>query len=65
MGIKIDLLKAYDTVNKKFVGYKLCRMSFPKSLVDLIYECISTPTFSIHVGGISHGFITSNKGLRQ
>lgn len=40
-------------------------MGFPYSLINLIYECIATPTFSILFYGVPHGFITSKRGLRQ
>lgn len=40
-------------------------MGFPVSLIYLIYECISSLTFSVMVDGIPQGFITSERGLRQ
>lgn len=40
-------------------------MNFPLSFVDLIYECISTSTFSVLIEGLPYGFINSSRGLRQ
>lgn len=65
MCVKIDLQKAYDMVNRKFACYMLHTMGFPLSMVKLIYECISTPTFSIMVDGTPHRFIASTRGLWQ
>lgn len=65
MCINIDLQKAYDMVNREFVFYMLYVMGFPLSLVNLIYECISTPTFSILFNGVPCGFITSTRGLTE
>lgn len=33
--------------------------------IRLIYECISTPTFSILVKSIPHGFIQSSRSIRH
>lgn len=48
-----DLQKAYDMVNREFIIHML---TFPISLVDLIYECTSTPTFSIMINGRLKGY---------
>lgn len=65
MCIKIDLHKTYDRTYREFICYMLHVMSFPTSFIDLIYACISSPTFSVLIEGIPHGFIQSNRGLRQ
>lgn len=65
MCIKVDLQKAYDTVNRDFVCHMLRALGFPDFIIQLIHEFISTPTFSIMIDGRPHGFITSNRGLRQ
>lgn len=65
MCIKIDLQKAYDTVNCEFVCHMLHCFAFSLSTIQLIYECISTPTFFIMADGRPEEFITSNRGLQQ
>lgn len=65
MCLKIDLQKAYDKINRQFIIHVLHCMNFPTSLINLIEECISTPTYSIIINGIPKGYITSNRGLRQ
>lgn len=40
-------------------------MGFPLLFVDLLYECISTPSFSVLIDGSPFGIINSSRGLRQ
>lgn len=65
MCIKIDLHKAYDMINRDLICHMLQAIGFPVSFIDLLYECISPSTFSVLIEGVPHGFIDSNKGLRQ
>lgn len=64
MCLKIDLQNAYDIVNHNFVCHMLMSIGFPTSIIQLIHECMSTPTLSIIIDARPHGFISSNKGLR-
>lgn len=43
----------------------LMSYGFPASFIQLIYECILTPNFSILIDGRPYGFIPSNRGLQQ
>jgi len=45
MCIKIDLHNAYDMINWEFTCRMMQAMGFPTSFMNLIYECISSPTF--------------------
>lgn len=63
--IKIDLRKAYDTVNRDFLCHLMRSMGFAEKWVRLVWECISTPTFSILVNGQPEGWMRSSRGLRQ
>jgi hypothetical protein len=63
--LKIDLHKAYDKINRDFIHHMLISMNFPLIFADLIYECITTPTFSVLVEGSPYGFINSSRGIRQ
>ena len=51
MAIKIDLEKAYDRVNWNFLLGCLYQIGFPWHLVDIIYQCISTPSMQILLNG--------------
>lgn len=65
MCIKINSQKAYEMVNREFVCHMLKCFGFPLSLIQLLHECISTPTSSIMIHGRPEGFISVNRGLRQ
>lgn len=65
MCIKVDLKKAYDSINRAFVTHILISMGFPDKWVNIIDNIISTPMFSIIVNGESHGYFKSSNGLRQ
>jgi len=63
--IKVDLQKAFDRINRKFVYYMIHCMNFPIKWISWIQECLSSATFSVLINGSSVGFFGSNKGTRQ
>lgn len=63
--LKIDLHKAYDKISRKFIHHMSISMGFPNVFADLIYECISTPSFSVLIDGSPYRFIESTRGLHQ
>lgn len=63
--LKVDLRKAFDSVNLEFLISALRALNVPDKFVNWIYQCISTPAFSISINGTSDGFFKSTKGLRQ
>lgn len=63
--LKVDLKKAFDSVNWEFVLAVLHTISIPSKFLGWVSQCITTPTFSISVNGQSSGFFESEKGLRQ
>jgi hypothetical protein len=62
---KLDVEKAYDHVNWKFLIYMLQRCGFSVRWRNWMNFCISTAQFSILVNGCPRGFFPSSRGLRQ
>ncbi|GJQ98638.1 RNA-directed DNA polymerase, eukaryota, reverse transcriptase zinc-binding domain protein [Tanacetum coccineum] len=62
---KIDLQKAYDTVNWIFIKDILTSFGFPNKMIRWIMVCITTPRFTICVNGERYGYFKGGRGLRQ
>ncbi|KAL0294829.1 UNVERIFIED_CONTAM: hypothetical protein Sangu_3209500 [Sesamum angustifolium] len=54
--LKIDLRKAYDTVEWDFLIAALQMFGFPDIFIGWIEECVTTPMFSVCINGNPHGF---------
>ncbi|GKB94345.1 RNA-directed DNA polymerase, eukaryota, reverse transcriptase zinc-binding domain protein, partial [Tanacetum coccineum] len=63
--MKIDIQKAYDTVNWEFLRSYLTLVGFHETMINWIMVCISSASFSIYVNGELCGFFKGGRGLRQ
>lgn len=63
--IKIDIFKAFDSVQWSFVLKSLEAMGFPKKYIHWIKLCITSPSFPVQVNGDLAGYFQSARGLRQ
>ncbi|KAJ6907746.1 hypothetical protein NC651_018243 [Populus alba x Populus x berolinensis] len=63
--LKVDLMKAYDSVRWDFVDATLIKMGFPRTVVDCIMVCVTSCQFSINVNGELAGYFQGGRGLRQ
>ncbi|KAJ0479479.1 putative RNA-directed DNA polymerase [Helianthus annuus] len=62
---KVDIQKAYDTVDWSFLKHVLSGFGVHSKMIHWIMMCVSTPTYSICVNGETHGYFKGKRGLRQ
>ncbi|GJR05914.1 putative reverse transcriptase domain, reverse transcriptase zinc-binding domain protein [Tanacetum coccineum] len=62
---KVDIQKAYDTVDWDFLRIILHGFGFHDKLVSWIMECVTTTSYSICVNRSLHGYFKGKRGLRQ
>nr|GEU79955.1 hypothetical protein [Tanacetum cinerariifolium] len=63
--MKIDIHKAYDTINWEFLKEVLLMVGFHETMVHWIMTCITSASFSICINGEIKGFFEGGRGLRQ
>ncbi|XP_022032624.1 uncharacterized protein LOC110933726 [Helianthus annuus] len=63
--MKVDIQKAYDTVDWRFLRDVLHGFGFRHRFIGWITECITTTSFSLSVNGNVHGYFKGKRGLRQ
>ncbi|GJS87390.1 RNA-directed DNA polymerase, eukaryota, reverse transcriptase zinc-binding domain protein [Tanacetum coccineum] len=63
--LKIDIAKAYDTVNWGFLVDILIQFGFLEKMVQWIKTCVKTTSFSININCENHGYFKGGRGLRQ
>ncbi|KAK3218473.1 hypothetical protein Dsin_012443 [Dipteronia sinensis] len=63
--LKVDLMKAFDTVEWDFLLETLAAFPVPSKVINWIKACITTPKFSISINGELAGFFHSKRGLCQ
>ncbi|KAL2253007.1 UNVERIFIED_CONTAM: Transposon TX1 uncharacterized protein [Sesamum indicum] len=63
--LKVDIRKAYDTIEWDFLVATLQLFGFSPTFTRWIEECISTTSFSVGLNGTPHGFFAGARGLRQ
>lgn len=63
--LKLDIAKAYDQVNWSFLLQVLQRLGFSESWRNIIFNAISSPSFSVMLNGCTKSFFKASRGLRQ
>lgn len=64
MAIKIDLAKAYDCVDWNFLKNVMLANGFQPHFCDLIFECVSSASFSFLINGLPYRFLKPSRGIR-
>nr|XP_043630020.1 uncharacterized protein LOC122601317 [Erigeron canadensis] len=62
---KVDIQKAYDMVDWRFLKRILIEFGFNSTMVHWIITCVATTSFSLCINGSLHGFFSGKRGLRQ
>ncbi|CAM8975760.1 unnamed protein product [Rhodiola kirilowii] len=62
---KIDLRKAYDTIDWKFLISMLNLLKFPSKFISWIEMCLQSTSYSILINGEMHDFFEGRRGIRQ
>jgi hypothetical protein len=65
VGIKLDMAKAYDRIEWRFLENTLTTMGFPSRLINTIMRCVTTVSFSILVNGNPSPGFSPHRGIRQ
>ena len=65
MAIKLDLQKAYDRVNWKFLSIVLLHFGFNETFTNWIMSCVSSVSFEVVVNGGKFAGFKPSRGLRQ
>ena len=63
--LKIDLCKAYDTMDWVFLKEMLVALNFPHHFVRIIMACIFSTSYVSMINGCPLNIIKANRGLRQ
>ena len=63
--VKIDVSKAFDSVQWSFLLTVLEALNFPVKFIVWIRKCIELASFSVQVNGELAGYFNSKRGLRQ
>lgn len=63
--LKVDLRKAYDTIDWNFLQGMLIELGYPPRFVGWVMECVTTTSYSLSINGELHGYFKGKRGLRQ
>lgn len=63
--LKVDLRKAFDSVDWRFLKDVLLKLKFPLQFVEWVMTCVTTTSYSLSINGVMQGLFQGEKGLRQ
>ncbi|CAL1377561.1 unnamed protein product [Linum trigynum] len=63
--LKIDLMKAFDSVDWKFLLKVMMAMNISLNFIKLVEACVTTPMLSVAFNGGLCSYFPAGKGLRR
>ena len=63
MALKLDVSKAYDRVEWRFLQGVMQRLGFPETWIERVMSCVITTSFSILMNGRPYGNVLPTKGI--
>ena len=65
MAVKLDMSKAYDSVEWIFLEKVMRKLGFNERWINLMMFCVKTVLYSVLVNGEPKGLIRPTRGIRQ
>ncbi|CAN6546588.1 unnamed protein product [Malus baccata var. baccata] len=65
MGVKVDIAKAFDTLDWSFLLRVLTNFGFSTCFIDWVSTILRSAKLSILINGSPHGFFPCSRGVRQ
>ena len=65
MALKLDMSKAYDRIEWRFLEQMLITLGFPINWARLVMRCVTSVLYSIIVNGQPTSSFTPSRGLQQ
>ena len=65
MAMKLDISKAYDPVDWRYLRWMMMKMNFPSQLVELTLKCVESVSFRVLLNDTPTCPFVPSRGLRQ
>ncbi|KAM1043423.1 hypothetical protein ACFX2A_035485 [Malus domestica] len=65
MAVKLDISKAYDHVEWKFLEAVMHRLGFSDWWISMVMLCVTTVSYSFKLNGDPVGYVHLKRGIRQ
>ena len=63
--VKLDMAKAYDRVEWRYLESIMRALGFPESWCSLVMKCVTSVSFSVRVNGVFSEEFKPSRGIRQ
>ena len=64
LALKLDISKAYDTIEWPFLRGIMSKLDFPEVWINWVMGRVTTPSFSVLLNGKPYGNIQPSRGIR-